>query len=111
MFETQGRRAQQQEAARRAQGLIQKEDGQWYPAVQRCLGRGGREKGSYQLDPSPVRSRHPRGAALRRIPTRGKQMQVPRDDLEGSTGDEIERGVQGEDSTSGTPNYGPCHTY
>lgn len=81
------------------------------PSCPEVPGKRGEGESSYQLDPSPVRSRHPREAALRRIPTRGKQMQVPRDDLEGSTGDEIERGVQEEDSASGTPSYSPCHTY
>lgn len=64
------------------------------PSCPEVPGKGVGGRGSYQLDPSPVRSRHPRGAALRRIPTRGKQMQVL-DDLEGSTGDEIKRGAQG----------------
>lgn len=110
MFETQERRAQQQEAARRALGLIQQEDGQWYHAAPRCLGRGGMGSGSYQLELSPVRGGH-LGPALKRVPTRGKQMQVPRDDLEGSTGGGVETGAQGLDCTPRTPSYSPCHTH
>lgn len=81
------------------------------PGLPEVPGKRGRGSGSYQLELSPVRRGHPGGPAFRRVPTKGVQIQVPRDDLEGSTGGEVERGAQGLDSTSRAPSYSPCHTH
>lgn len=58
MSETQGRRAQCQEAARRALGHTQQEGPQGYPCSPGVPGKRGLGARSYRLDPGPVRGGH-----------------------------------------------------